>query len=403
MVKKNNTISLVKAKRTKRSFVPEKFTQPKIVWFKGEGHKEVGIEEPTWPTREEQLAWTAFERQLKIGHAFNWYAYTQNMKQAEKWVEDALTASKHRLELHTQLSKSEIPVPQTIAWLLRMHMLGLVLTWSEKKSIAKAFKKVLGSVNKSKKIQIDDLDVEKVTIQDRINAKLKITFGELDAAFDDFLNSDQKVKSAAMSIFARTTPPGNRMKDIIAYAEKYTKEINFAITGVPPYDDAYAAYGKRTLKAILNWWNEVITAANGYGVIKRKDRKPRKKKPVSQEKVVSRLKYLRAFPELKLTSLPATEILRSSEVWVYNVRTRKIGLFITDQNASSLDVKGTRIININPVLSVQKTLRKPEKQLKEFMALGKPAAKLWFKKIKSTEIKLKEALNKDSILMKAFK
>jgi hypothetical protein len=52
---------------------------------------------------------------------------------------------------------------------------------------------------------------------------------------------------------------------------------------------------------------------------------------------------------------------------------------------------------------VQKTLRKPDKQIKEFNDNGKPAAKKWFKGIKSTEIKLNGRISQDTILLKVYK
>lgn len=391
-------------KRARRSFVPEKFVQPKVVGFKGDGHKEVGITEPIWPAAEVQEGWTRIHRDLEVAHAFNWYNYTQTDKNAEAWMEEALSAGGNRPKLYPQIKKSDARIGKTIAWLMRMAQMGLILSWGEKKFIATRLQKLLAGVPKIEKAsKEDEAETEKVNIQDRINAKLKITFGELDAAFDDFIKSNMSKKAEVMGIFARTAPPGNRMKDIIAYAEKHLRELNFAVTGVPPFDEAYNAYGKRSLKAMIGFWDAVVSAANSYGVIKRKNRKPRKAKVVSPEKMVSKLKHLKTFVPLKLTSIDPTQILRSTEVYTFNTKTRKLGIYVVDSHANAFDVKGSKILNMNPVLSVQKTLRKPEKQLPEFMALGKPASTKWMKAVKSTEIKMKESLSKDCIILKAYK
>jgi hypothetical protein len=70
---------------------------------------------------------------------------------------------------------------------------------------------------------------------------------------------------------------------------------------------------------------------------------------------------------------------------------------------STFDVKGTRILNLDTVKSVQKTLRKPAEQLKQFNNYGKPGAIKWFNDIRAVATRLKECLNKDSILLRAVK
>jgi hypothetical protein len=112
---------------------------------------------------------------------------------------------------------------------------------------------------------------------------------------------------------------------------------------------------------------------------------------------------MKEFDELKLKSVEATSILTASELWVYNTKTRKLGIYIVDQYAGALGVKGTKIIGFDAAASVQKTMRKPKEQLKEWASNGKPAAKKWFKGVRSTEIKLNGTINADMILLKAYK
>jgi hypothetical protein len=66
----------------------------------------------------------------------------------------------------------------------------------------------------------------------------------------------------------------------------------------------------------------------------------------------------------------------------------------------ALGVKGTAITGFNESKSVQKTLRKPEVQLKEFMAAGKIQLRKFLDDIKATDIKLNGRINLDTILLK---
>jgi hypothetical protein len=65
-----------------------------------------------------------------------------------------------------------------------------------------------------------------------------------------------------------------------------------------------------------------------------------------------------------------------------------------------LGVKGTSITGFNSNLSVQKTLRKPEEQLKEFKAAGKVQLRKFLDDIKAVDIKLNGRINEDIILLR---
>jgi hypothetical protein len=65
-----------------------------------------------------------------------------------------------------------------------------------------------------------------------------------------------------------------------------------------------------------------------------------------------------------------------------------------------LGVKGTSITGFNENLSVQKTLRKPEEQLKEFKAAGKVQLRKFLDDIRAVDIKLNGRINEDIILLR---
>jgi hypothetical protein len=66
----------------------------------------------------------------------------------------------------------------------------------------------------------------------------------------------------------------------------------------------------------------------------------------------------------------------------------------------ALGVKGTAITGFNESKSVQKTLRKPELQLKDFLSAGKIELRKFMDNIKATDIKLNGRINVDTILLK---
>ena len=129
-------------------------------------------------------------------------------------------------------------------------------------------------------------------------------------------------------------------------------------------------------------------------------RKPRVKKPVAKEKLVAKLKYLEKDDKLQLVSVNPIDVLDAQEVWVYNVKTRKLGKYVAEDGVS-IQIKGTTLIFFDESKSIQKTLRKPEETLKEFKKAGKVKLRTFMDDIKTTDIKLNGRLNSDTIILKA--
>jgi hypothetical protein len=137
-------------------------------------------------------------------------------------------------------------------------------------------------------------------------------------------------------------------------------------------------------------------------------RKPRKPKAKSASKLVEKLKFCKADSKYSLASVDPTTVVGANELWVFNVKTRKLGKYIAanqdpkgmGREGTGLSVKGTTIIGFDENLSIQKTLRKPEEQLKEFKAAGKVALRKFLDDIKTTDTKLNGRCNPDTVLLK---
>ena len=139
-------------------------------------------------------------------------------------------------------------------------------------------------------------------------------------------------------------------------------------------------------------------------------RKPRKTKPKSATKLVEKLKYLKVDDKFKLTSVAPETIIGASELWVFNIKTRKIGKYIASnidpkgmgRDGTGLSVKGTTIVGFDEEQSIQKTLRKPEEKLKEFKDAGKVKLRTYLDSINAVDIKLNGRINPDTVLLKVL-
>jgi len=163
--------------------------------------------------------------------------------------------------------------------------------------------------------------------------------------------------------------------------------------------EAYSHLSKAQVKKIVVFYHEILSACDMLMQEAKVNRKPRAKKSKPAEKIVEKLKYLKQDEKLKLVSINPTDIIKAKELWVFNVKTRKLGKYVTTE-FGELNVKGTTITGFDEFKSVAKTLRKPEEQLKEFKAAGKVALRKFLEDIKAVDIKLNGRINEDTILLK---
>lgn len=163
--------------------------------------------------------------------------------------------------------------------------------------------------------------------------------------------------------------------------------------------EAYSHLSKAQVKKIVAFYHEILSACDMLMQEAKVNRKPRAKKSKPAEKIVEKMKYAKANEPLKLVSISPTDIIGAKELWVFNVKTRKLGKYVTSE-FGELSVKGTSITGFDEVRSVQKTLRKPEEQLKEFKSAGKVALRKFLEDIKAVDIKLNGRINEETILLK---
>lgn len=172
-------------------------------------------------------------------------------------------------------------------------------------------------------------------------------------------------------------------------------------------DECFSVFTKQEIQSRYKAFKLICDACDMLMSEAKLTRKPRKVKPKSAEKLVTKIKFKQTDEKLALVSINPVDIIKANELWVYNTKTRKLGYYITSlidplkqkRDGTGLEVKGTTLIRYDEKQSVCKTLRKPEEQLKEFKNCGKIQRKKFFENIKVTETKLNGRINPDTILL----
>lgn len=194
----------------------------------------------------------------------------------------------------------------------------------------------------------------------------------------------------ARLIAARPTPA--QISKIKNEAEKNNAEQIF---------EGYKHITKPQAQAYVQALENLINACTLIVDTSKATRKPRAKKTLSKEKLISKLKYKINDDQYQLASINPLELIGCEELWVFNTKTRKLGKYVAAEDARVMNVKGTSLIGYDEDKSIQKTLRKPAETLKEFKESGKVKLRKFLDEIQTTDTKLNGRINEDTILLKA--
>jgi len=357
--------------------------------------------EPTWhiqPTEENRIS--------KLATAFQWYNYHYGRKDAKEMIA-------HYLEIHDRSRDAKLirgipdsSIQVTIAWVCRMNLVGLQLTKHEQVLLEEEIGKLIKIKQEVKKI-VSDVEVaqQKLTIQDHLREKVSECAGELEGMFDDFIIAGAKMSAdfKPISVIRGMNIAPQLVNNITKVWQLRLEEYNEVLAGNDEQlIEAYSHLSKLQLKNCVKFCETVINDCASYVQLKKVERKPRAKKAVSPEKLSAKFKYLKEFAELNLKSELPSKLVSASEAWLYDTAKRKIIHVMADSHVGTFTVKGSSVIAFDAVTTVQKTLRKPEEQIKSIISVGKPAARKAFSEIKSTEVKWNGRSNENLLILKAW-
>lgn len=163
--------------------------------------------------------------------------------------------------------------------------------------------------------------------------------------------------------------------------------------------EGYIHLKKADIKKFRTAIEELMAALDYIIESAKATRKTRKPKAKSATKLVEKIKFLQTDDKYKLASIDPSTIIGATELWVFNVKTRKLGKYVAE-DACTFQVKGTTLQFFDEKRSIQKTLRKPADQLKQFKGAGKVALRKFLDEIPTTDTKLNGRFNPDTILLK---
>lgn len=324
--------------------------------------------------------------------ALNWYHQNKENKDAQKFIQDY--AKKHKITGQINTTQSYL----TLGWLCRIVMNGNDVGEKGIKYINENIKKTV-----QRKVEVVEVAEAQpiISIQDRMREKVAEIAGEIEGAIDDYVESDFKENKSPFSIM-HDKAKGMHANRIIDIFKKRRVEFDEVLhTKDAELRDAYRM-NKPQLKKMIAYIDQIITDAMKIANESKATRKPRKRKLKSPSELVAKIKFCVSSDEYKLKSIDPKEIIGASQLWIFNVKTRKLGVYHA-ADASGLTIKGTTLTGFSEMKSVQKTLRKPEKLLPDVVKGGKVFMRNVMESIRAAEGKLTGRLNDDTILLRTMK
>ena len=321
--------------------------------------------------------------------SLNWYHQNKESKDAQKYIQDY--AKRNKISGSLNIKENYL----TLGWLCRLSCNGNDIGESAINYIENNI------LTETKEVAESKEPTTVINIQTRMREKVAEIAGELEGAIDDYIESgfsETKSPFAIMQDKAKGMHAG-RIVDIfkkrrIEFDEVlHTKDVELK--------DAYS-FNKTQLKKIVAYIDQIIVDAMKIIGDSKATRKPRKRKQKTADQITSKVKYCVESTEYKLKSIEPKEIIGVSQLWVFNVKTRKLGVYHA-LDASGLNIKGTTITGFSEMKSVQKTLRKPENMLPEVVKGGKVFMRNIMDTIRATEAKLNGRLNEDTVLIRTMK
>jgi hypothetical protein len=265
--------------------------------------------------------------------------------------------------------------------------------------------KIKQEVKKAQSEVDADAAVAKLTIQDHLREKVSECAGELEGMFDEFVKSGAKMSAdfKPIALFRGMNISPNMINTIADIWKHRLTEFNEVLEGNDELlVEGYSNFSKVQLRQVVKFIEQVIADCGSYVTLKKVERKPRKKKVVSPEAQSRKFKFLKEFEELKLKSDSVARLVGGSEAWLYDTKKRKLIHLVADTHVGTYTVKNNNLLGLDAIQTTQKTLRKPETQLKELLKDGKPGARKYYKDIKSTEVKFNGRGNENLILLKTW-
>jgi len=240
-----------------------------------------------------------------------------------------------------------------------------------------------------------------ITIQDRMRAKMHQTvMVDWDMLIDEWMDGKYNAKFHAYEVFKTHNLKGATMTmfaEVVQFehdvmSDAYNKTCDQAV-------EAYSHVKRADLKKMITTMDTIFSDLERLKQSAKSARLPRKKKVKASDQQIKKLNYLVEDIDSKLVSINPVMIPTNKRLFVYNTKTRKLAMYVSDTE-KGFEVRGSTIHNWNEEFSKITTLRKPDEILPQILSkTERQIENLW--DTFTTKISVPNGrINKDCILVR---
>jgi hypothetical protein len=361
----------------------------------------MGGSEPEWvmPGHLLKQDEAEMEFQIQLGKICNWYNIFSSETKKKKFLMEY--TEKNFPELVSAIDKLPEKAftcgqPHAMAMVARIISRGAPIKYDKfdnKNRLDQFIKDTAAEVEAEEKRPVkhrarDSKVVELISIVDTIIDYYLAKGGKIK--FSDPCVGDTLLKRGASK--AQLTQVNNHFSTLISDLGEIKKDKDL--------QEAYSNQLVETWVKLYKWMigepdKELLASV-------KKERKPRRKKVKTAAQLLKLFAYQKSDSELKLNSVEPEHIIGATQLWVFNTKTRKLGVYYAE-DGKTLSVSRKSIVDYNEKTSVQKKIRKPKEIIPEVVNAGKVALKHIMEKIRAVQSPMKSRISETVLLLRALK
>jgi hypothetical protein len=329
-----------------------------------------------------------------LSYAFNFYNQDRDKKDARLYLK---TYIKHTgLEVNID-NVSDSDIILTYGWLARMVLNGNMLLPRHIEDLDSYIttlpltKEVIKVVDKT----------PRPSVRDYMQDKIAEVIGDLEGSIDTFIEEDKEFD--LYNYLQANSIPKPYCKDIEEWARK--RGIEFTEVYKTTDDDikeGYSNISRRKQANLVKMFGAFIVDLERYTQFKKANRKPRVAKAKPPAVQVARIKFKKEDTELGIKSVNPSEMVGASQVWVYNVKYKRLAAYRSD-SVLGIQVKGSTLQNYDPDMSECRSIRRPEAFLKVLLDASKVKLRKLLSDLTTKGYDVTGRINDECIIVRVIK
>ena len=330
-----------------------------------------------------------------LSRAFNFYNQDNGKKEARLYLKTYIKHSGLGVNIDN-VSDSDIIL--TYGWLARMVLNGNMLLPRHLEDLD-SYISTLTTSKEVIKVAVDK--APRPSVQDYMQDKIAEVIGELEGQVDEFLKDGKEFD--LYNYMQANSIPKPYCKDIDAWARKRGMEFTEVYkTADKDVKEGYSNISRRQQANLVKLFGSFIVDLEKYSQFKKANRKPRVTKVKPPVMQVARIKFKKEDTELGIKSVNPSEMVGASQVWVYNVKYKRLAAYRSD-SVQGIQVKGSTLQNYDPDMSECRSIRRPEAFLKVLLDASKVKLRKLLSDLTTKGYDVTGRINDECIIVRVIK